>query len=368
MQAHSLPRRGFNLFCLLLLTFMLSFSISGVRGQQEILSPEEYFAEVSPGYIPLTDYNGGNAFLEENLTGFDDDSIGITLTIPDTNGDSVDVLFTVKGYDATEVLDYLNTVQVYFDTLELPEGAAIAWGEINWFDDLFLMAALQEMGSDEDLASLYARLEETYGGFCQQGEAVSLNQMLETELSDSVLDNALAFVQSQMDADVANQTESPEVMRDSARPEDFMVELRDDYSRILYEDACRLLLDDFTTDARPDGLTILMELPEDNIPRIVYYSIDPTLNRGQVQHYIARKIQHAESRAVASIGTIQWQMWRFKPATGLVTWSGSDQDSAGAPEPNWLRHSSAKAKWYDVSATAVVNGTTFTMQGGWTPG
>jgi len=101
---------------------------------------------------------------------------------------------------------------------------------------------------------------------------------------------------------------------------------------------------------------------------VVYYVIHPSINRNQVRSYRAKCQQSARVRIRADAGSMTVYFWGYLPAYFYI---GSRTASAsGTSYPSamsccaWAPNPST----YDVSVTGWQNGSSYTIEGGWSEG
>jgi hypothetical protein len=97
---------------------------------------------------------------------------------------------------------------------------------------------------------------------------------------------------------------------------------------------------------------------------VVWFAVDPPISPGQPRYYRAICSLWAGVAIATTAGSATAYMWRYSPYRDL----GSRYDAAGGTASSWLWASAAERTTWDVGVKGWLNGSYYSLYGGWTEG
>lgn len=271
----------------------------------------------------------------------------------------------VSGANDDVVQQYIQEADVCLEAISIPASPTVA--EPVYLDAILLDAASAVTGSGiDDLAAKRDQLlsSGSNGSLDDVVSALGSNQgqLLDRAITVAKEELAKAVADGRIGQDVVDQTPVEEVL-----------------DRLIVEPAAPFLIDPA---GRPDNdaawAALIVREPETVVvtfrsverPRgstdtdTVWFAVDPPINRGQQRYYRAICSLWAGVAIATSAGSATAYMWRYSPYRDL----GSRYDAAGGTASSWLWASAAEKTTWDVGVIGWLNGSYYSLYGGWTEG
>ncbi len=290
-----------NSGCSTLLATLLKRLLTLLRREAQAPSPDQYFSQ-DLTYIPLTALAPNSSqFTTTDLSRLPSGRFLITL-IP-TNETDQSLNIEAKCFDATALLNYLNTAKVNFTVFQVATNSSAPDANIQ-IATLFLQALTKVTGRDV-----------TYFRAIQ--EAIALGVLIAKLTNDDtapqrVVDLANQLVEGAVKQAIAARklsTEAATRLIDTARTT---------YAQALQEPSLGVVgippqpeSPDQGLAGNPLSITVMISLPkaDGDKARAIYYSFDPSLSLWQPIYYAART-QSAWARVRVSRGSVALSMWK----------------------------------------------------------
>lgn len=289
----------------------------------------------------------------------------VNVAVEFINGKEQPFEIVVSGANDDVVQRYIQEADVCLEAISIPASPTVA--EPVYLDAILVSAATEVTSSSvNDLAAERDRLLSTglNGSLDDVVSALGSNQ-------GQVLDRAITVTKDELAKAVADGRIGQDVV-DQTPVEELL-------DRLIVEPAAPFLIDPA---GKPDSdaawAALITREPETVVvtfrsverPRgetdtdVVWFALDPPINPGEPRYYRAICSLWAGVAIATTAGSATAYMWRYSPYRDL----GSRYDAAGGTASSWLWASDAERTTWDVGVKGWLNGSYYSLYGGWTEG